>query len=136
MTPPTSVTARLQDATATKVHQFHEVTYNFQPSLLPVRLTTPGQRLQLTLGRLTPPRNASRPFDTTDDPAERDYQQGRTRRASERGASQDWLCTPEWQAREREADEDLAAGRFTRHESDEEFLAALRARRLRHADAR
>src|SRR5436305_7107172 len=136
MRPPTSVTARLQDATATKAHQFHEVTYNFQPSLLPVLLTTPGQRLQLTLGRLTPPRNASRPFDTTDDPAERDYQQGRTGRGSERGASQAWFWTPEWQAREREAEEDLAAGRFTRHESDEEFLAALRARRLRHADAR
>ena len=51
-------------------------------------------------------------------------------------ATQAWFWTPEWQAREREADEDLAAERFTRHESDEEFLAALRARRLRHADAR
>src|SRR2546425_391236 len=132
----TSITARLQDATAPKSHQFHEVTYNFQPSPLPVRLTAPGQRLQLTLGRLTPPRNARRPFDTTDDPAERDYQQGRTERGSERDASQAWFWTPEWQAREREADEDLAAGRFTRHESDEAFLAALRARRLRHAHAR
>ena len=131
-----SITARLQDATATKVLQFHEVTYSFQPSLLPVRLTTPGHHLQLTLGRLTPPCKASRPFDTTDDPAERDYQQGRTGRGSERAASQAWFWTLEWQAREREADEDLAAGRFTRHESDEAFLAALRARRLRHADAR
>ena len=67
----TSITARLQDATATTAHEFHEVAYNFQPSLLPVRLTTPGQHLQLTLGRLTPPRNAHRPFDTTDDRAER-----------------------------------------------------------------
>ena len=33
--------------------------------------------------------------------------------------------TPEWQAREREADEDVAASRFTRYENDEEFLAAL-----------
>jgi hypothetical protein len=132
----TSITARLQDATATKAHRFHEATYNFQPSLLPVRLTTPSHHLQLTLGRLTPPRNASRPFDTMDDPAERDYQQGRTGRGLKRGASQAWFWTPEWQAKEREADEDLAAGRFTRHESDEEFLAALRARRLRHADAR
>ena len=59
----------------------------FQPSLLPVRLTTPGQHLQLTLGHLTPPRTASRPFDTTDDPAERDYQQGRTGCASSRSAT-------------------------------------------------
>jgi hypothetical protein len=64
-----------------------------------------------------------------------DYQQGRTRKGSKRGASQAWFWTLEWQAREREADEDLTAGRLTRHESDEEFLAALRARRLRHADA-
>jgi antitoxin PrlF len=34
--------------------------------------------------------------------------------------------TPRWQAGEREADEDHAAGRFTTHESDEAFLAALR----------
>jgi hypothetical protein len=119
-----------------KLSEDNSWVLNFQPSLLPVRLTTPGHHLQLTLGRLTPPRKASRPFDTTDDPAERDYQQGRTGRGSERGASQAWFWTPEWQAREREAEEDLAAGRFTRHESDEEFLAALRARRLRHADPR
>jgi AbrB family looped-hinge helix DNA binding protein len=43
-------------------------------------------------------------------------------------ASQAWFWTPEWQAMEREADEDIAAGRVTRFESDEEFLAALRAR--------
>jgi hypothetical protein len=34
---------------------------------------------------------------------------------------QAWFWTPEWQAGEREADEDLAAGRFTRFNSDEEF---------------
>ncbi|MGH2798242.1 MAG: hypothetical protein ACRDM0_11360 [Thermoleophilaceae bacterium] len=33
--------------------------------------------------------------------------------------------TREWQEKEREADEDLAAGRSTRYESDEDFLAAL-----------
>lgn len=33
--------------------------------------------------------------------------------------------TREWQAKELEADDDLAAGRVTRYESDEEFLAAL-----------
>jgi len=43
-------------------------------------------------------------------------------------ATQAWFWTPEWQAGEREADADLAAGRFDRYESDEEFLAALRAR--------
>ena len=51
-------------------------------------------------------------------------------------ASQAWFWTPEWQAGEREADADLAAGRFDRYESDEEFLAALRARmKPRDADA-
>ena len=43
-------------------------------------------------------------------------------------ATQAWFWTPEWQAKEREADEDLAAGRFERFNSDEEFLAALEAR--------
>ena len=33
--------------------------------------------------------------------------------------------TREWQDKEREADDDLAAGRVTRYESDEDFLAAL-----------
>ena len=33
--------------------------------------------------------------------------------------------TREWQENEREASEDLAAGRSTRYESDEDFLAAL-----------
>jgi antitoxin PrlF len=39
---------------------------------------------------------------------------------------QAWFWTPEWQAKEREADEDYAAGRFTRYYSDEEFIAALK----------
>jgi len=43
-------------------------------------------------------------------------------------ASQAWFWTPEWQAMEREADEDIAAGRVERFESDEDFLAALEAR--------
>lgn len=38
---------------------------------------------------------------------------------------QAWFWTREWQGREREADRDLAAGRATRFESDEQFLAAL-----------
>jgi hypothetical protein len=41
---------------------------------------------------------------------------------------QAWFSTREWQEREREADNDLAAGRITRFESDEEFLAALHER--------
>lgn len=38
---------------------------------------------------------------------------------------QAWFWTQEWQQREREADDDLAAGRVTRFENDDEFLAAL-----------
>jgi hypothetical protein len=41
---------------------------------------------------------------------------------------QAWFWTREWQGREREADEDLAAGRVTRFESDEDFLAELNER--------
>jgi hypothetical protein len=40
-------------------------------------------------------------------------------------SEQAWFWTREWQEREREADDDLAAGRATRFESDDEFLAAL-----------
>jgi hypothetical protein len=38
---------------------------------------------------------------------------------------QAWFWTREWHTKEHEADDDLAAGRVTRYESDEEFLAAL-----------
>lgn len=38
---------------------------------------------------------------------------------------QAWFWTREWQEHEREADADLAAGRVTRFESDEDFLAEL-----------
>ena len=40
-------------------------------------------------------------------------------------AEQAWFWTQEWQEREREADADLAAGRVTRFESDQDFLAEL-----------
>lgn len=40
---------------------------------------------------------------------------------------QAWFWTREWQAREREADEDLAAGRGTTYESDDDLLGALEA---------
>jgi antitoxin MazE len=39
--------------------------------------------------------------------------------------SQAWFWTPGWQDAEQEADDDIAAGRVERHESDEAFLAAL-----------
>lgn len=43
-------------------------------------------------------------------------------------ATQAWFWTPEWQAKEREADEDYAAGRGEIFMSGEEFLAALKSR--------
>ncbi len=39
--------------------------------------------------------------------------------------SQAWIWTPEWQAKEREADASIAAGRGRRFETSEEFLAWL-----------
>lgn len=42
---------------------------------------------------------------------------------------QAWFWTPEWQAKEQEADADMAAGRVERFESDEALLAALDERR-------
>lgn len=39
--------------------------------------------------------------------------------------SQDWFWTPEWQAKEREADEDIAAGRYKTFATMEEFLEDL-----------
>ncbi len=41
---------------------------------------------------------------------------------------QAWYWTREWQVKEREADDDRAAGRVTRYETDEDFLKALDAR--------
>ena len=40
-------------------------------------------------------------------------------------ASQAWFWRKEWQASEREASADIAAGRSTRYESDDEFLDSL-----------
>jgi antitoxin PrlF len=40
-------------------------------------------------------------------------------------ADQAWFWTPEWQAGEREADADIAAGRTEYFDSDAAFLAAL-----------
>ena len=44
---------------------------------------------------------------------------------------QAWFWTPEWQAKEWEADADIAAGRTEFHDSDDSFLAALRERAVR-----
>jgi hypothetical protein len=40
-------------------------------------------------------------------------------------SEQAWFWTREWQQREHEADRDLAAGKVTKFESDDDFLAAL-----------
>lgn len=47
---------------------------------------------------------------------------------------QAWFWTREWQEKEREADADLAAGRGTRYEGDDDFLAAL-DERMKPVDA-
>jgi hypothetical protein len=38
---------------------------------------------------------------------------------------QAWYWTREWQAKEHEADDDRAAGRVSRYETDEDFLTEL-----------
>lgn len=43
-------------------------------------------------------------------------------------ATQAWFWSPDWQAGEREADADRAAGRVESFSSGEEFLGALRTR--------
>lgn len=45
----------------------------------------------------------------------------------ERDPDQAWFWSPEWQAGECAADADIANGRSTRYESDEDFLSALEA---------
>ena len=50
-------------------------------------------------------------------------------------ASQTWFWTPEWQAGEREADEEIKAGKGEFFASGEEFLAALEADAKRLGDA-
>lgn len=47
-------------------------------------------------------------------------------------ADQAWFWTPEWQAGEREADAQIAAGRGTRQHSLEDFLAELDKRSHEH----
>jgi AbrB family looped-hinge helix DNA binding protein len=51
-------------------------------------------------------------------------------------ASQAWFWTEAWQAGEREADADRAAGRSERFDSGEEFLAALHAETTRTSTRR
>jgi len=42
-------------------------------------------------------------------------------------ATQAWFWTPKWQAMERQADEDLRAGRYREFDSDEGFRESLEA---------
>jgi AbrB family looped-hinge helix DNA binding protein len=46
-------------------------------------------------------------------------------------ATQAWFWSPDWQAGEREADADRAAGKVESFPSGEEFIGALRARAKR-----
>jgi len=55
---------------------------------------------------------------------------------AEHAPDQAWYWTPEWQAGERQADADKAAGRFTRYQDGEAFLAALHEARPDVADLR
>ncbi len=41
-------------------------------------------------------------------------------------ATQTWFWTPEWQAGEQEASQDIKAKRTTRHHSGKDFLASLK----------
>lgn len=50
-------------------------------------------------------------------------------------ATQAWFWTPEWQAGEREADADIAAGRVETFASGDEFLGALQRRAKRRPRA-
>ena len=43
----------------------------------------------------------------------------------ERDPDQAWYWTPEWQKAEREAEEEIQAGRVDEHETGEDFLKAL-----------
>lgn len=40
-------------------------------------------------------------------------------------AAQSWFWTEEWQAGEQQASEDIAAGRVTRYDSDDDLVAVL-----------
>jgi AbrB family looped-hinge helix DNA binding protein len=51
-------------------------------------------------------------------------------------ATQAWFWTPEWQAGEREADADLAAGRVETFASGEDLLRALERRSKRTREPR
>lgn len=56
-------------------------------------------------------------------------------RAADRDPDQAWFWTPEWQAGEREADEDIRQGRVSRaYEDVEELIADMRQGRVHAAD--
>ena len=52
---------------------------------------------------------------------------------ADRDPDQAWFWTEKWQQMEREADEDIAAGRVTGPMTEDEFLAALEAAHLQTA---
>ena len=47
-------------------------------------------------------------------------------RPTEIDPDQAWFWTPEWQAKEHEADQAIAEGRFTRYYSEDDFLASFK----------
>ena len=51
--------------------------------------------------------------------------------APEIDPEQAWFWTERWQKMEREADEDLAAGRFKEYDNVEDLIADMRARRAK-----
>jgi hypothetical protein len=51
-----------------------------------------------------------------------------TRQTIEIDEDQVYFWTDEWQAKEREADEDIAAGRVERFKSADDFIASLKPR--------
>ena len=55
----------------------------------------------------------------------REYEPGVTVPVEPVKPGQEWFWTTEWQAAEREAEADLAAGRYKTFDNDETFLASL-----------
>lgn len=53
----------------------------------------------------------------------------------QRDGDEPWYWTPKSQQAEREADEDLRAGRLASHATSQEFMASLRGRMNDRADA-
>ena len=54
-----------------------------------------------------------------------EYKPGVTVPSEQVKPGQEWFWTVEWQAAEREAEADLAAGRYETFDNDDDFLASL-----------